>query len=71
MFSKPVHAVTARVGPPGPNHGPFTVKPSSHHVYVGLLGLGTYHPDFMVASVGTALIVQPVMLPLNRYVYTT
>ena len=55
VFSNPVHAVTARVGPPSPNHGPFTVKPSSHHVHVGLLGLGTYHPEFMVTSVGTAL----------------
>ena len=31
MFSKPVHAVRVRGGPPGPKHDPFTVKPSSHH----------------------------------------
>ena len=29
VFAKPVHAVSARGGPPGPNHGPFTAKPSS------------------------------------------
>ena len=34
VFSKPVHAVRVRGGGglPGPNHGPFTAKPSSHHV---------------------------------------
>ena len=36
VFCKPVHAVRARGGPPGTNHGPFTAKPSCHHVYVTL-----------------------------------
>ena len=36
VFSKLVHAVRARGGPPGSNHGPFTAKPSSHHVHVTL-----------------------------------
>ena len=36
VFCKLVHALRARGGPPGPNHGPFTAKPSSHHVYVTL-----------------------------------
>ena len=35
-FSKPVHAARARIGPPGPNHGALTAKPSSHHVHVTL-----------------------------------
>ena len=33
VFSKPVHAVRVRGGPPGPNHDSFTAKPSSHHVH--------------------------------------
>ena len=33
MFSKLVHAIRVRDAPPGPNHGLFTAKPSSHHVY--------------------------------------
>ena len=37
-FSKPVHAVRVRIGPPGPNHAPLTDKPSSHHVYIILQG---------------------------------
>ena len=36
-FSKPVHAARARVGPPGPNHGAETAKPSSHHVHVTMM----------------------------------
>ena len=34
--SKPVLAVRVRIGPPGPNHAPFTAKPSSHHVHSNL-----------------------------------
>ena len=34
VFSKPVHAVGARGGPPGPNYGPsVAAKPSSHHMH--------------------------------------
>ena len=33
MFSKPVHAARAGIGPPGPNHGTLTAKPSSHRVH--------------------------------------
>ena len=33
VFSKPVHAVRARSGPAGTNHGLFKAKPSSHHVH--------------------------------------
>ena len=38
VFSEPVHATTARTGPHGPNHGPFTAKPSSHNVHVNPVG---------------------------------
>ena len=34
VFSKPVHADRVRGDPFGPNHGPLTAKPSSHHVHV-------------------------------------
>ena len=33
VFSKPVHAVRARGGLPGLNHGPIKAKPSSHNVH--------------------------------------
>ena len=33
VFSKPVHAIRAWVGPLGTNHGLFKAKPSSHHVH--------------------------------------
>ena len=32
-FSKPSHAARARIRPPGANHDPFTLKPSSYHVH--------------------------------------
>ena len=35
-FFKPVHATRARSDQPGPNHGTFTAKLSSHHVHVTL-----------------------------------
>ena len=34
VFCKPIHALRVRGGLPSPNHGPFTAKPSSHHVHV-------------------------------------
>ena len=37
VFSMPVIAAGARIGPPGPNHGALTAKPSNHHVHVTLL----------------------------------
>ena len=36
VLSQPVHVVRLRDGPSGPNHGPSTAKPSSHHVHVTL-----------------------------------
>ena len=32
-LSKPIHAITARIGPPSANHGSFTAKPSSCNVH--------------------------------------
>ena len=37
VFCDPVHALGLRGGPPGPNHGPFTAKPSDHHLHSTLL----------------------------------
>ena len=40
VFSKPVHAARARIGPHCPNHGAFyTAKPSSHHVHITVTDL--------------------------------
>ena len=44
MFSKPVHVARARIGPPGPNHGTLTPKPSSYHVHVNLRVTPPTHP---------------------------
>ena len=32
-LSKPIHAITARIGPPGANHGSFIAKPSSCNLH--------------------------------------
>ena len=44
----PVHAGRARIGPCGPNHGAFTAKPSSHHLYV-------MRKDYLVCAVQSVM----------------
>ena len=36
-ISQPIHVSRGRIGPPSANHGPFTTKPSTHHVHSILL----------------------------------